>query len=345
MLLKDFRPRSFLEVKKTEVPAAKFPVFDVHTHWGKLLLGEQYEKRYDTAAVVAAMKEHGVYRAVNLDLGFSPEERARMLKKEEGFEDFFVNFGTVDVSRFEEPDFEKLVRQSLEDGVKNYRMRGIKLWKPIGLGYRDKDGNYLRPDDARLSCIFETAAQLRIPVLFHIADPVAFFYPADETNERYEELGNHPDWSFADPRFYRFHELMQMQENLIAAHPDTTFIIAHFGSYSENLKQVGLWLEKYPNMHIDIAARIAELGRQPYTAKRFMEKYYGRILFGTDFVPVDQVFHPNYYRFLETDDEYFNPEGEGMPYGQGRWNIYGIDLSDTALEHIYYKNAEKLLGR
>ena len=344
MLLKDYMPRSFLEVKKTEVNVAKFPVFDVHTHWGKLLLGENFEDRYDTAAVVNKLKSHGIYKAVNLDLGFAPEERARILRKQEGFEDFFVNFGTVDVSRFEEPDFEAQTVRSLEDGVKNYGMRGIKLWKPIGLGYQDKAGNYLRPDDARLGCIFETAARLRIPVLFHIADPVAFFYPADEKNERYEELGNHPDWSFADPRFYRFHELMQMQENMIAAHPDTTFIIAHFGSYSENLKQVGIWLDKYPNMYVDIAARIAELGRQPYSAKRFLEKYYDRILFGTDFAPVDHVFHPNYYRFLETDDEYFNPEGEDAPYGQGRWNIYGIDLSDNALEHIYYKNAEKLLG-
>lgn len=344
MLLKDYMPRSFLEVKKTEVPVAKFPVFDVHTHWGKLLLGEEFEKRYDTAAVVEALKAHGVYKTVNLDLGATAEDRARMIEKERGFEDFFVNFGTVDVSRFEQPDFEAQVRRSLEDGVKNFGMGGIKLWKPIGLGYRDASDNYLRPDDPRLGCIFETAAQLHIPVLFHIADPVAFFYPADGRNERYEELCGHPDWSFADPRFYRFHELMQMQENMIAQHPDTTFIIAHFGSYSENLKQVGIWLDKYPNMHVDIAARISELGRQPYTAKRFLEQYADRILFGTDFVPVDNVFHPNYYRFLETDDEYFNPEGENAPYGQGRWNIYGIDLSNPALERIYYKNAEKLLG-
>ena len=345
MLLKDYHPRSFLEVKKTQVDVAKFPVFDIHTHWGKLLLGEEFEKRYDTAASVAALKEHGIYKVVNLDLGFQEEERSRVLRKQEGFEDFFVNFGTVDIRRFEEPDFETTVYRSLTDGVKNHNMRGIKLWKPIGLGYQDAQGNYLRPDDPRLSCIYRTAAELNIPVLFHIADPVAFFYPADEKNERYEELGNHPDWSFADQRFYRFHELMQMQENMIASHPETTFIIAHFGSYSENLKQVGIWLDKYPNMHVDIAARISELGRQPYSAKRFLEQYCDRILFGTDYVPVDHVFHTNYYRFLETDDEYFNPEGEDAPYGQGRWNIYGIDLSDHALEQIYYKNAEKLLGK
>ena len=125
-------------------------------------------------------------------------------------------------------------------------MAGIKLWKPIGLGFQAKDGSYLRPDDPRLGCIFETAAQMHIPVLFHIADPVAFFSPADAYNERYEELCQHPDWSFCDSKFYRFHQLMEMQENLIAAHPNTTFVIAHVGSYAENLSQVAAWLDRFP---------------------------------------------------------------------------------------------------
>lgn len=343
MLLQDFQPKSYLEVKKTSVPTPKFPVVDFHTHWGKLLLGEDYGKKYDVNEVVARLKAHGIRRVVNLDLSFG-KDRPWMLEVLQDQADFFWNFGTVDVSRFEEKDFETMVYRSITEGVREYGMAGIKLWKPIGLGFQAKDGSYLRPDDPRLGCIFETAAQMHIPVLFHIADPVAFFSPADAYNERYEELCQHPDWSFCDPKFYRFHQLMEMQENLIAAHPNTTFVIAHVGSYAENLAQVAAWLSRFPNMYIDIAARISELGRQPYTARRFLEKYCGRVLFGTDFVPIDQPPHPTYYRFLETDDEYFNPDGEGAPYGQGRWNIYGLQLSDHALERIYYKNAEELLG-
>lgn len=343
MKLSDYRPLSCLEVKKTPTPVAKYPVFDFHTHWGKLLLGDDYPNLYNTGEVVQRLKAAGVYRLVNLDLSFG-RERERMLNKLKGYEDFFVNFGTVDVTRFEEPDFETMVYRSITDGVKNCNMRGIKLWKPIGLGYQDRNGAYLRPDDPRLQCIFAAAAEYHIPVLFHIADPVAFFSPIDRFNERYEELGEHPDWSFCRPGLYSFHQLMKMQENMLAANPDTTFVIAHVGSYSENLAQVGQWLDKYPNMYVDLAARIAEIGRQPYTARKFLMQHHNRILFGTDFSPLESVFHPNYYRFLETDDEYFNPEGDGNPYSQGRWNIYGVYLSDEALQNIYHRNAERLMG-
>lgn len=343
MLLRDYLPKSCLEVKSTQVLKPRFPVLDIHAHFGELLMGPNYADLYDTDKVVADLRACGIEKIVNLDLGFG-DARGKMLDKLKGYEDFFINFGTVDVQRFEEPGFEKMVYQSLTDGVKNYGMAGIKLWKPIGLGYKDSKGNYLRPDDARIKCIFETAAELKIPVLFHIADPVAFFYPIDRFNERYEELGEHPDWGFSAPELYSFQELMQMQENLIASNPDTTFIIAHFGSYSENLARVGQWLDAYPNMYVDIAARISELGRQPYTARKFLQKYSDRILFGTDQSPLEAPCHPTYYRFLETDDEYFSATGSEEVIGQGRWNIYGIYLDDESLQNIYYKNAKKILG-
>lgn len=341
MLLEEFQPKSYLEVKKTMVPVAKYPVCDVHTHWGKKAMQEDYFSLFDTKKVVEELRSHGISHVVNQDLGFGAA-RDRVLKKLEGFEDFFIHFGTVDVARFESPDFEKMVYQSIADGVK-LGMRGIKLWKPVGLGIQDKNGVYLRPDDPRLTCIYQTAAEFGLPVLFHIADPRCFFFPVDRFNERYTELCNHPDWSFCDPKFYRFEELMRMQENMIAQNPNTTYIIAHGGSYSENLAQVSQWLDRYPNMNVDIAGRIVEFGRQPYTARAFFEKYYDRVFFGTDFTPYDDVFHPNYFRFLETDDEYFNPDGDEDPRGSG-WNIYGVFLSDRALEHIYNKNAKKLFG-
>lgn len=343
MLLKDYQPKSFLEVPRTFVKTPKFPTIDIHAHFGKLVMDDEYESYYETEETVRLLKEHGIRKIVNLDLSFG-EERDRMMRKLEGFDDFFIQFGTVDVERFEEPGFEKMVRDSMTDSVRNYQMKGIKLWKPIGLGYKDRDGKYLRPDDPRLQCIYQVAAELKIPVLFHIADPVAFFSPTDGFNERYEELCNHPDWSFCDEALYSFQQLMEMQEHMLEENKDTDFVIAHFGSYSENLKKVGEWLDRYPNMQIDIAARISELGRQPYSSKAFFEKYSDRILFGTDYSPNGNILHPNYYRFLETMDEYFNPEGDDAPYGQGRWAIYGIGLSDEILEKVYYKNAERLLG-
>lgn len=342
MKLVDYHPQSKLVVPTHFLPKAKFPVIDAHTHFGALLLGENYTEKYDTGETVHKLRECGIQRVINLDFGYG-KACEKMLTKMEGYEDFFLSFGTVPVEQFEEPDFERRIYQHISDGVR-LGMRGLKLWKPIGLQYTDKNGNYLRPDDPRLQVIYQTAGEFDLPILFHIADPIAFFDPLDSSNERYEELASHPDWSFSDSKYYRFDALMQMQENMLRDNPGTTFIIAHVGSCAEDLSRVANWLERYPNMYIDIAARISELGRQPYTARDFLEKYSDRVVFGTDYCPIDAPIHPTYFRFLETFDEYFNPQGtEDFASNQGRWNIYGVGLSDNALRRIYAENICKLL--
>jgi predicted TIM-barrel fold metal-dependent hydrolase len=129
--------------------------------------------------------------------------------------------------------------------------------------------------------------------------------------------------------------------NLVTRHPQTTFIGAHVGCYSENLAWVGKLLDRAPNFYVDISARISELGRQPYTARRFFIEYADRILFGTDMGANLDVYRI-YYRFLETDDEYINYDTGEIP-GQGRWNIYGLYLPDDVLEKVYWQNAQKAL--
>jgi len=177
--------------------------------------------------------------------------------------------------------------------------------------------------------------------MVHVADPVAFFDPIDETNERWEEIGSHPDWAFTSPPFPPFMEIMNGFFNLVKRHANTTFIGAHVGCYGENLGWVGKMLDECPNYYIDISARLGELGRQPYTARKFFVQYQDRSLFGSDMSP-DLDEYRLYYRFLETDDEYFNYNTSDMP-GQGRWHVCGIYLPDDVLEKIYYKNAAKLL--
>jgi predicted TIM-barrel fold metal-dependent hydrolase len=130
--------------------------------------------------------------------------------------------------------------------------------------------------------------------------------------------------------------------NLIKRHPETTFIGAHVGCYAENLTWVGQLLDACANFYVDISARIAELGRQPYTTRRFFLKYADRILFGTD-VGADVQWYRLYYRFLETDDEYFNYGLAEIP-GQGRWYVYGLYLPDDVLEKIYHLNARRVLN-
>jgi predicted TIM-barrel fold metal-dependent hydrolase len=136
--------------------------------------------------------------------------------------------------------------------------------------------------------------------------------------------------------------ILEAFKRVTKRHAQTTFIIAHVGCYAENLGWVGQWLDECPNVVIDFSARIAELGRQPYSARKFFIQYADRILFGTD-MPVDLAMYQLHYRFLESDDEYFAYHHTDDAPPQGRWRIYGLYLPDDVLAKIYYQNAERIL--
>ena len=342
LLLSEFKPVSQCVTKETQISKAKFKVIDIHEHMGKLVLGENYQDQYDLIQYEQELKRLNVRHVVNLD-GVWGHEFIQMMKHTEDLKHMISTFVWIDVSKIDEPDFSEQVKTHLTEAYAK-GARGIKMWKVISLNQKDKAGNYIRTDDDRLQVVYETAAELNIPILIHIADPVAFFLPIDEVNERYEELGANPDWAFGKPDQYSFHELMEMQDNMIRKNPKTNFIVAHFGSYAENLDHVAQRLDQFPNMYIDIAARIAELGRVPYSSREFFLKYSNRILYGTDCTPTNLKAHHKYFRFLETFDEYFEYQEEGEEPGQGRWRIYGIGLPDEVLKDVYYRNACKLLN-
>src|SRR5438045_8129841 len=97
--------------------------------------------------------------------------------------------------------------------------RGLKLLKDLGLGVRDKTGSLIKVDDPRLDPVWEECGRLGIPVFIHTADPEAFFHPIDAVNERYEELNEHPDWSFYGPQFPTMEALLEARNRVFARHP------------------------------------------------------------------------------------------------------------------------------
>lgn len=340
LYLKEFKPIPRVVTEETTINQPKFPVIDAHNHLA--LEGWDYDQR-PVSELLDIMDEANVKLYVDLDGGWGEDILHKHLDyfKAAAPERFRV-YGGVNWDAWSEHGDKfgewaaKRLRAQAERGAE-----GLKIWKNFGLHVRDQNDELVRIDDKRLDPLWETTAELSFPVTIHIADPVAFFYPLDHTNERWDELHAHPDWHFPSPPFPSFQSLIKDFENLIKRHPNTTFVGAHVGCYAENLNWVRGMLDQCPNFYVDFSERIGELGRQPYSARRFFIDYADRILFGTDCPPTPEIYRL-YYRFLETDDEYFNYGLSETPR-QGRWRIYGLYLPDDVLEKVYYKNAARVL--
>ncbi len=339
--LREFRPRSSLRVEEHHVARSRFPAIDVHNHLGRWLSRDDGWTSPDVGDLIALMDSCNVTSIVNLDGRWGDELEANLDRYDRGHPGRFATFCHLDWSMTTEPDFtERLVgslKHSAAAGAK-----GVKVWKDLGLRIRDHADGLLMPEDDRLSDVWDAAGELGLPILIHVGDPVAFFETADGNNERLEELLEHPDWSFSDPRFPRFERIMGSLEAIVAAHPRTTFIGAHVGCYAEDLAWVSRMLTAYPNFNIDIAARIAELGRQPRATRRLMLEHPERVCFGTDLFPPSAEVYAIHYRFLETADEHFPYSPEQIP-PQGRWAISGLELPDTVLRKVYGENAARLV--
>jgi predicted TIM-barrel fold metal-dependent hydrolase len=356
----EFEPHSMLQVKETPVMRAKFPVIDIHTHLSFAAKGEKGvpltgDRRFAAkpAELLPVMDAKNLRIMVNLTGGYGDGLKQAIAQYDQAHPGRFVTFTEPMWSRAKEPGYPKAQADAIA-AAKAAGARGVKVLKTLGLYLREDitTGALVKVDDPRFDPMWEACAAHNMPVAIHVSDPAAFFLTTDRTNERFEELNNHPDWSFHGRDFPQNAEILAARNRVMARHPKTKFITLHVGNFAENLGHVSESLDKYPNMFVEIGARIGELGRQPRTARRFFDKYQDRILFGTDAVPhgtqtPQQLFgaklYEIYYRFLETEDEYFDYAPAPVP-PQGRWRIYGLGLPDQILRKVYNANAGRLIG-
>lgn len=358
--LVDYEPRSMLCVPKTHVTRARYPVIDIHTHItfavrnkNGVPLSAARTYTATPADLLAVMDRRNLRSMVNLTGGYGSGLKETVDRYDRVYPGRFYTMTEPMYAATMEPNYPQLQADAIEQAHRD-GARGLKVLKTLGLYLRSNvtSGTLVKIDDRRFDPMWDACGQLKMPVAIHIADPVAFFTPTDRFNERYEELHNHPDWSFYGRDFPQFMELIEARNRMMARHPKTHFIVLHTGNYAENLDNVSECLDRFPTMTVDTAARIGELGRQPRRSRKFFDKYQDRILFGTDAIPhgtdcPQQVFgdrlYEIYYQFFETEDEYFDYAPAPKP-PQGRWEISGLDLPDQILRKVYNENAKRELG-
>jgi len=330
MQWEDYEPRSTLVVEENPVASARYPFVDVHAHQR----GMESMSQTEIGELVDQMDALNMAVMVNLSGGSGASLLQKIQNTETHAPGRFVHFANINFNTIDDPEFGEKAAAQLEQDVRN-GAAGLKIFKNLGMSVFYDDGARVATDDPHLNPIWEKAGELGIPVLIHTGDPAPFWEPHDHYNERWFELKERPGRA-REPE-PSWETIMGEHWNLIRKHPETTFISAHLSWLGNDLGRLGGLLDELPNMFTELGAVLAELGRQPRTARQFMIDYQDRVLMGKDsWAPSE--YHV-YFRTLETADEYF-------PYYRKRhgfWRLYGLDLPDEVLRKVYHENAARIV--
>jgi len=325
----EYQPKSTLVTREHHIERARYPFVDIHSHhWNPT--SEHVDQ------VVKEMNTINLRVLVNLSGGTGEELKKTVAAMKGRYPDRFVVFANLSYDDLNTAGYGKRAALRLEQDVKN-GAQGLKIFKNYGMDLKYANGERVHVDDPEFDAVWEKCAELKIPVLIHIAEPSAFFDPWDYQNERWEELREFPGRARPPSKYPPFETLIAERNRMFAAHPRTNFIAAHLAFHGNDLERLGKLLDANPNVYVDIAAVLAELGRQPYSARDFLVKYQDRVLMGKDIYDVNE--YKWYFRALETRDEYFEYYRKRHAF----WRIYGLQLPDEVLKKIYYENALKLV--
>ncbi|HEX8998271.1 MAG TPA: amidohydrolase family protein [Blastocatellia bacterium] len=325
----EYEPKSSLVTKETKVERAKFPFVDIHSHHNNP--APDYVDK-----LIKEMDSINMRVMVNLSGGTGERLKQTVAAMKGRYPDRFIVFANLDFRDLDEPGYGKRAAARLEQDVKN-GAQGLKIFKNLGMDLKYKDGRRVKVDDPELDPIWAKCGELKIPVLIHIAEPSVFFDPIDKYNERWLELKQFPQRARPPEKYPTFETLVTERNTMFGKHPKTNFIVAHLAYHGNDLGRLGALFDKYPNVYVDNAAVLAELGRQPYASYDFHVKYQDRIVFGKDIYNVEE--YKMYFRVLETRDEYIEYYRKRHAF----WRIYGFSLPDEVLKKVYYKNAVRLV--
>ncbi|HOQ46076.1 MAG TPA: amidohydrolase family protein [Bryobacteraceae bacterium] len=330
LLLKDYRPVPIHKIPVTEVPKAKYPAVDMHTH--------VYAKTPEEVAEwVKTMDAAGTEKTIVLT-GATGERFDALQRIYAKFPDRFDLWCGIDRSRAGQPDFAETAVRELERCFRA-GARGVGEISDKGSGiFRGADGARIHPDDPRLDPIWRKCGELNLPVNIHVADPIWAYGPMDETNDG---LMNAFKWRLDDkPDIVKFEGMMEILERTVKRHPGTIFIACHLANLDFDLTRLGRLLDTYPNLYVDVSARFGELASTPRASAKFLIQYAGRVMYGTDQGRMERVYRRS-FRILETLDEHFYYI-DGFNY---HWNLSGLGLPDPVLKQIYRDTALRLIAR
>lgn len=288
----------------------------------------------------------------NVDSRISIDEQlntASSIKK--AWPDRFTFFGTFSVDSFGTADFAKntitRINECMQAGAS-----GIKIWKNIGMVLKDKEGRYGMVDDPAFNPIFLYLEENKIPVMGHLGEPGNCWFPLNEMTDtsNYRYYKSNPQYHmYLHPEAPSYEDQINARDNLLKKHPGLDFIGAHLASLEWSVEEIGKRLDLFPNLKIDLSARMGHLQYQSIAdrerVRNFLIKYQDRILYGTDITINANEANPeeksqmlldrwrSNWIYLATDSTLKIKNISG--------NIKGLQLPKNVIDKIYNSNADR----
>ena len=329
ILLKDFAPQVVNNIPKTFVPRAKFDIIDMHAH-------DYAANEAEIAEWCKVMDEVGVLNTAIMHCSWIGRPFEEYVEAYAPYKDHFRFWCCFDYTDIDTPEGIAAACATLER-YKEMGAVGVGELGDKGEGdtyARPADGKDIHIDDPRIQPLIRKAGELKMPISIHIAEPYWMYLPMDATNDG---LLNAVNWHVDTTNCYGYNKLMETFENAVRENPNTLFIACHYLNMTHDLPRLGGLLDKYPNMYVDISARVAESAHTPRATRAFLMKYQDRVLFGTD-NGMEAEMYQMIFRVLETEDEHFY-----MPESEYHWALSGFGLPDEVLKKIYHDNAYRIL--
>lgn len=226
---------------------------------------------------------------------------------------------------------------------------GVKIWKNIGMGLKNKNGDYIMADDPSFEPIYRFLSKNQIPLLAHLGEPKNCWLPIDEmtvTSDK-DYFSKHPEYHmYKKPEMPSYKDQLKARDNVLDKFPDIRFIGAHLASLEWSVKELSVWLDKYPNVGVDLAERVCHLqyqaGKNYKLVKEFVETYQDRIIYGSDQIDDGSLTVKDLHNELSekwiSEFKFF-----ALDTVQKTSNVpflfKGLDLSEEVLQKIFRNNA------
>ncbi len=227
----------------------------------------------------------------------------------------------------------------------------VKIWKNVGMTVRNRKGEFIMADDPGLEPVINFIKSKNLPIAGHLGEPRNCWLPLNEMTVSSDSsyfVRNPQYHMFLHPEYPSYEDQIKTRDNLLKKHPDLTFIGCHLGSLEWNVDSLALRLERFPNMAVDMSARICHLQYQSAKdrdrVREFCIKYQDRLLYGTD-VGYSGSNNPEGFkkRMHDTwvdDWKYFTSKDE-MTSDKFKGKFDGLQLPKEVVNKIFSENAIK----